>query len=142
MVDKQVALRKLSKLNQYLKELKTFKDITWEEYMNDFQIQRTVERLIQLIVDVATDLNAHAVVDAHNPAPSDSYDSFIQAAKLGLYPLDFARQIAPSTGERNIIVHEYEEIDDGIVYDSIEQTLTMYERYYRHVFRFIESISE
>ena len=79
------------------------------------------------------------MVDAGKPAPGDSFDSFIQAAKIGLFPLDFAREIAPSTGERNIIVHEYEEIDDGIVYDSIGYTLVMYEKYYRYIFKFIET---
>ncbi len=139
MVNKQVALRKLNKLRQYLDELESFKNISLEEYMDDFRIQRTVERLIQLIVDVAVDINTHAVVDAGKPAPGDSFDSFIQAAKIGLFPLDFAREIAPSTGERNIIVHEYEEIDDGIVYDSIGYTLVMYEKYYRYIFKFIET---
>lgn len=138
MVDKQVVQRKLKKLNQYLNELSTFRNISWEEYIKNFQHQRAVERLIQLIVDVATDINAHAVVDAGKPSPRDSFDSFIQAAKLGMFPLDFAKKIAPSTGERNIIVHEYEQIDDGIVYDSINDTLVMYKQYYDYVLSFIE----
>lgn len=138
MVDKQVVQRKLNKLNQYLNELSTFRNISWEKYMKNFQYQRAVERLIQLIVDVATDINVHAVVDAGKPSPRDSFDSFIQAAKLGMLPLDFARKIAPSTGERNIIVHEYEQIDDGIVYDSIADTLVVYKQYYDYVLSFIE----
>lgn len=138
MVDKKVAQRKLRKLRQYLYELSTFKIISWEEYMKNFQHQRAVERLIQLIVDVAADINTHAVVDAGNPSPRDSYDSFIQAAKLGMFPPEFARKIAPSTGERNIIVHEYEQIDDGIVYESIVDTLVMYKQYYEYVLRFVE----
>ncbi|WP_366922099.1 DUF86 domain-containing protein [Metallumcola ferriviriculae] len=115
MVDKKVIQRKLQKMKQYLGELATFADLSFEEYVNNFQNRRTVERLIQLIVDVAIDINAHTVVDAGNPPPQDSYDSFIQGAKLNMFSLDFANKIAPSTGERNIIVHEYEQIDDGVV---------------------------
>jgi len=68
--------------------------------------------LIQLLVDVATDINIHAVVDAGLPPSPDAYTSFLDAAKISLLPADFAKEIAPSAGERNIIVHEYENIND------------------------------
>ncbi|HHY29812.1 MAG TPA: DUF86 domain-containing protein [Syntrophaceticus sp.] len=43
---------------------------------------------------------------------------------------------APSTGERNIIVHEYEEIDDIIVYESISESLNLYWQYLESVFEY------
>jgi len=47
-------------------------------------------------------------------------------AELNIIPTNFALKIAPSTGLRNILVHEYEDINDEIVYHSIGTCLEYY----------------
>ncbi len=141
MVKKEIVYRKLKKLNSYIKELETFKDITFEEYLKDFQNRRTVERLIQLIVDVAVDINSHILVDEGHMPPEDAYDSFIKVGNKGIIPQKFAEEIAPSTGERNIIVHEYEQIDDGIIFSSIKKAITMYKKYISYYMEYLEKMN-
>jgi uncharacterized protein YutE (UPF0331/DUF86 family) len=97
-----------------------------------------VERLIQLIVDVAVDINTHLVVDAGQVAPNDSRSPFLELEKLGVLPSQVVKDIAPSVGERNIIVHQYEDLDDEIVYASISETLRHYREYIRYVFQYVE----
>lgn len=141
MVKKDIVIRKLTRLKGYLQELSTYKSISWEEYIEAFQNQRTVERLIQLVVDIAVDINIHMLVDEGYAPPSDAYNSFLEASsKLGLFPESFAQSIAPSTGERNIIVHEYEQIDDVIIYSSIGETLSFYEDYIKHVSTYLNQL--
>lgn len=143
MVKKETVIRKLTKLKSYLQELSTYKNISWEEYSGAFQNQRTVERLIQLIVDIAVDINTHILVDQSHSPPGDAYNSFLEASsKLNLFPDAFAQSIAPSTGERNIIVHEYELIDDAIIYSSIGETLRSYEEYIKHVYAYLNDLPE
>lgn len=137
MVDPLVVNRKLQKLVDYLLELEKMHGISLEDYLGDFRHRRTVERLIQLIVDVAVDINTHTVVDAGQPPPADAFSSFLEAAKIGLLPRIFAQKIAPSTGERNIIVHDYESIDDEIVFESISEALELYYQYIKHVYEYI-----
>lgn len=138
MADALVIKRKLARLAQYLEELKLLSQITLQEYLNDQRHRRAVERLIQLVVDVAVDTNTHMIVDAGRPAPSDAYTSFIEAGALGALPADLARELAPSTGERNIIVHGYETIDDTIVYESMGQALDLYAKYIAAVVQYVE----
>ncbi len=133
MVDPIVVNRKLQKLTGYLAELQTMEEVTLEDYLNDFRHRRIVERLLQLIIDVAIDINTHAVVDAGKPPPTDAYNSFFEASKIGLFPLAFAQKLAPSTGERNIIVHDYENIDDRIVFESISEARVLYYQYVKYV---------
>ncbi|MGI9862825.1 DUF86 domain-containing protein [Moorella naiadis] len=142
MVNPLVVSRKLQKLKQYLAELETMRDISLEDYLQDFRYQRIVERLLQLIVDVAVDINTHAVVDAGNPPPADAFSSFEEAAKIGLISSSLARRLAPSTGERNVIIHEYEAIDNTIVYGSIDEALKGYRRYLSQVERYLQSHSD
>ncbi|MGI6079074.1 MAG: type VII toxin-antitoxin system HepT family RNase toxin [Fastidiosipilaceae bacterium] len=136
MVDPLLVKRKLQKLAGYLKELETLQDLTIEEYLNDFRHRRIAERLVQLIVDIAVDINTHAVVDADNPPPDDAYSSFIEAARIGIISQELAKKLAPSTGERNVIVHEYEEIDNIVVYESISESLDLYWQYLEAVFEY------
>jgi uncharacterized protein YutE (UPF0331/DUF86 family) len=138
MVNIEIVKRKLKKLNSYLNELAFYENITWEKYLDNFQNKRVIERLLQLIVDTAVDINSHTVVDSGSPPPCDSFNSFFEAAKLGMFSSDFAREIAPSTGLRNIIVHEYEQIDDALVYNSIKETLYMYKEYLKYVLKYCE----
>jgi uncharacterized protein YutE (UPF0331/DUF86 family) len=43
--------------------------------------------------------------------------------------MEFAVRIAPSTGLRNILVHEYQKIDDEIVFNSINNVKKYYLEY-------------
>lgn len=138
MVNPLVVNRKLQKLTGYLAELEMMEGITFEDYLSNFRHRRTVERLIQLIVDVAVDINTHAVVDAGKPPPADAFSSFLEAAKIGMFPRSFAQKLAPSTGERNIIVHDYEDIDDRIVFESISDALELYHQYVKYVSGYIQ----
>lgn len=141
MVNQELIHRKLTKLIQYLDELKAVQDYTLEEYLDNYFIKRTAERLIQLIVEVATDINGHIIVDeGHNP-PHNYYQSFIKLGQLDLIDEDLAQQLAPSTGLRNRLVHEYEEIDDQIVFESIATALELYKQYIKKIKDLVEKTS-
>jgi len=138
MVDRELVRRKLNKLIQYLKELEAAEEYTFADYLDNYFIKRTVERLLQLIVETATDINSHIAVDDGKKAANDYYESFILLSELDVFDRKFAYKIAPSTGLRNRIVHEYEEIDDQIVYNSIDDTLKMYKKYIEFIENYIE----
>ena len=137
MVDKVIIRRKLIKISEYLQELARLEDISYAEYVSDFRYKRSVERLIQLLVDVSVDINSHILVDEGFASPQDAFDSFIRAGQIGVLPSGFAEAIAPATGERNIIVHEYEGIDDALVYGSIKDTLKMFDEYREYCLAFL-----
>lgn len=58
---------------------------------------------------------------------------------LGTYDRGFAEQIARSAGLRNILVHEYNDVDRKIAHGSIESCLRDYHRYIEYVDQFISS---
>ena len=138
MTEQELIHRKLTKLIQYLNELKAIKDYTLEEYLDNYFIKRTTERLLQLIVEVATDINGHIIVEeGHNP-PHNYYQSFIKLGQLNLINEELATKLAPSTGLRNRIVHEYEEINDQIVFESISTALELYKQYIKEIKDLVE----
>jgi hypothetical protein len=53
----EVLQEKLIKMSQYITELKQLSAYTYEEYADDMKIKYSVERLLQLIIDLALDIN-------------------------------------------------------------------------------------
>lgn len=139
MVTRELIHRKLTKLIQYLNELDGIKNYSFNEYLKNYFIKRTTERLLQLIVEVATDINSYLLVEADNPPPKNYYESFILLSRNGILKEDFAEQIAPSTGLRNRLVHEYEAINDEIVYKSIPTALKMYREYIKTIEEYLKN---
>jgi len=137
MIEKRLLKRKLSKLREYLEELQPFVKISLQDYLNDYKNKRTVERDIQLIVECATDINTHILVETKESSPKDYYSSFTELAKLHVLSHNFALSIAETAGLRNRLVHEYEEIKDAIVYRNIKKVLSLYQEYIEHVIKYL-----
>ncbi|MCM8901062.1 DUF86 domain-containing protein [Caldicoprobacter algeriensis] len=96
-----------------------------------------MERLIQLIVDLALDINNILLSYMGKPPASDYFNSFIELAECGVLDSKFAADIAPSSGLRNRLVHEYDKINDKIVYESIDKIIDMYVLYMQAINKFI-----
>lgn len=129
MSDHERICAKLNKVQNYYDELKSLSSISLDEYLGNSIYRRAVERTLQLIVESATDINNMLLKMLGQKGAVDYYNSFINLAEQDIIPMDFALKIAPSTGLRNILVHEYEEIDDKVVYNSINPCLQYYLEY-------------
>ena len=140
MINKRLLKRKLSKLKEYLRELQPFAKISLQDYLDDYKNKRTVERDIQLIVECATDINNHILVETQETPPKDYFTSFTELTKLRILPHKFALSIAETAGLRNRLVHEYEEIKDKIVYINIKKVLSLYQEYMEHIIKYLTKI--
>jgi uncharacterized protein YutE (UPF0331/DUF86 family) len=130
MPDNVIICRKLAVLAGYFKEfIQLTKELSFEQYKNQILTKRAVEREIQLIVECATDVNNMILKNINKGPAKDYFNSFIDLAENHVLEADFALKIAPSTGLRNILVHEYQDIDDETVYRSITNVKLYYSEY-------------
>ena len=81
---------------------------------------------MQLVVDMALDVNNVLLAYYKKPPASDYYNSFVDLAEINVFDIKFALAIARSAGLRNRLVHEYEEINNLVVYGSIDLMVEMY----------------
>lgn len=132
-----VAIDKLIRLHQYIQQLQDLKPETYNTYETDTRTRYAVERVIQLVVDLALDVNNVLLDHCNKPPASDYYNSFIDLSECGVLDIQFALTIAPSTGLRNRLVHEYEKINDKIVYESIDCMINQYSQYMAAITQFI-----
>ncbi len=139
-IEREVIATRIRLILKYLSRLKRFEAVTLDDYLNDFDKQLIAERLLQLMVEAATDINTYLLVRLYQ-APSQTYvESFIEAGRNGIITSELAGQIAQSGGLRNILVHRYKEIDSAIVFAAIGVTLQQYPLYVRQINLYLDSL--
>lgn len=142
MIDVDLMRRKLSRLNMYLEKLKPVSEKSLKEYKKDAYLRYSAERLIQLIVECASDINNHVVVERKKRPPEDYVNSFVKAAEEGLISQGLADRIKHSGGMRNILVHEYMEVDDEKVYAAMPVAIKDYKKYIKEAESFLEKLEK
>ncbi len=140
MPSQELVTEKLIKMKEYLDQLQRFTPSSYQDYVKDLISKYAVERLLQLIVDLALDINNIILSALKKPPAADYFSSFIDLTECRALDETFAYQIAPSTGLRNRLIHEYEEVNDAIVFKSIRQTIELYTLYIKEINRFVNQL--
>jgi uncharacterized protein YutE (UPF0331/DUF86 family) len=138
MVREELVRRLLTHLRGYLDELGVHREVSLDDYRAAAGPRRSIERLLQLIVEAAVDINVHVVTEEEGSPPPDYRSSFFAAARYGLIPSDLAERLAPSAGLRNALTHDYADIDDAIVHGSIIDALDDFGAYASIVTRWLD----
>lgn len=125
-VDAAVIRRKLAHIAEALRALGPLANLSLDEYRQRLYERKAAERLLQEVVEAALDVSAHLVAELGADIPDDYYGGLVALGKLTVIPEPLARELAPSAGLRNRLVHEYEAIDDAKVLAAIATTLRIY----------------
>jgi len=137
VVDKDLILRKLADLDQYLSQVSEYKDITAEQYRQEWKSQRIVERTLQLAIEVCLDIANHLIADRRLRVPATYAEAFVFLAEAGLLdPVERDAMIRMS-GFRNLIVHEYARIDPAMVVRILREHLVDFTRFKTAVLRWV-----
>lgn len=138
MIDKNLVKRKVALIQTDLSNLAKYERWTIDQIAADYVVHKAVERMIEVIINEAIDINQHIIVQTpQRDLPFDFKKSFLLLADLGVYPADFAQKISQSVGLRNILVHQYRQLDEEKFYDSIKQCLTDYSSYCTYVLTYL-----
>lgn len=132
----ELVARKLEKLRGYLQELEELSGISLEEYERNAPAKRAIERLLQIIIETACDINGHFVAKLAQKAPTTRRASFHDMAVLGVLEPETAEQLARSVGLRNRLVHDYNMLDNRLVHAAIQEALEQYTAYGRIIHRY------
>ena len=141
MINKNFVQRKITLIQTDLERMVPLSKDSFEEIHSDFVRQAAVERLLERIINRAIDINQHIIAehDAERTQPPLDYrETFLRLAEFGMYSTAFAEQIGKSIGTRNILAHEYDKIDDALVYQSMGDCLKDYAKYCGDILKFLE----
>ncbi|MBI5627629.1 MAG: DUF86 domain-containing protein [Candidatus Rokubacteria bacterium] len=115
MVDRDLILRKLADLDQYLAQVSEYRGITVDEYRRDWKVQRIVERTLQMAIEVCVDVATHVIADRGLRVPATYAEAFDVLGEGGLLDPGLRAEMVRMAGFRNVLVHEYTRVDPEIV---------------------------
>ena len=136
MVDRYVVQARIAKIREYVALLRRIRGMADERrFVNDPLIYGNAERYLQLAIQAVLDISNHIVADMNVNLPADSKELFIMLARRKVLPARLAKKLVSMAGFRNLLVHEYLEIDRRRVYAVLHKDLGDFER-------FIEAVSK
>jgi len=120
---REVIRRRLQKLDEYLGILYGLQAYTLEAFVGDPERYGSAERFLQLAIETLTDMGNHVVAEL-NLGRVDSYRDIPQILARHGHIDDAARdRWIEMIGFRNILVHDYLDVDREIVYHALQEDL-------------------
>jgi uncharacterized protein YutE (UPF0331/DUF86 family) len=114
---------KISSARKYLTILQRYKNFTKEKIRGNTDIRGAVERYLYLETQAAIDL-AEAVIahkDFRKPATMGEAFSILNEEKI--IPNKLTDKLIRMVGFRNVLAHDYEDVDYDIVYTVLQKGL-------------------
>ena len=124
MVDREIFSRRLEALHVYLRRLRAFREAEQPEFVREPALHDLAERYLHLAVEACLDLANHWIAEKALPTPDANRDTFTVLENAGELDPKLADRLRGWAGFRNILVHEYLEIDHAIAYRAIRDELS------------------
>ena len=138
MVDRFVVMARISKIREYVALLRRIRGLADERhFVSDPLIYGNAERYLQLAIPALLDISHHIVADRNLPLPADSKSLFDLLARQKMVSRKLSVKLTAMAGFRNVLVHEYLEIDRRRVYRALTTELRDFESFVRAVTRLL-----
>lgn len=132
--------RRLELLNKYLETLQGFQSVSLNEFLDNFDNQLIVERLLYLILDISLGINRHILLNAYQFFPQTHELCFLELGNKGIISKDLASNITDWIKIRDILEYDHENIKLKVVYACISKALQQYPLYIRQVTEYLNSL--
>jgi uncharacterized protein YutE (UPF0331/DUF86 family) len=110
---------RLGRLDELLASLEVVHERGRGAYDGDPDVADATRYRLQLAVQVCIDLAAHLVARSGRRIPDRYKDLFTDLVADGLEP-KLASRLSEAAGFRNVIVHDYLDVDDEVVWGSLD----------------------
>lgn len=128
---------KLERLERYVGYLKGYQKHSAEDLRKDHTLRGAVLHYLQLSIECCMDIGEMLISGLGLRKPEDGREVFDILAENGVLQREFASRFSPAAGLRNIIVHQYTDIDMDRIRDHIQDHLADFDVYAKSVARFL-----
>lgn len=125
MTSPNVIENKISAVKKYLDILKRYKKYSREEIEHDVDVRGAVERYLYLVAQATIDLAEAVVAYKQFRKPTSMSEAFSILNEQEVISLELAENLIKMTGFRNVMAHDYENINYDIVYDVLHNKLNL-----------------
>jgi uncharacterized protein YutE (UPF0331/DUF86 family) len=123
-----VVHRKFALLDKYLIQLQNqLKDVNIETFKSDWALQRMTERVLQVMVEVVVDVTERIIANKGAGPAATAAEAIEKLVELQV--IKSAMPYKNMVKFRNLIVHQYEEIDPALIFNIAKNELDAFRRF-------------
>ena len=121
-MDKVLLQKKLEMLVRCIERIKSQNVSSLEELESNLDKQEIIILNLQRAVQICIDIGNHILLD-YSVTPTTMADTFKSMAEKGIISDSNAANLAKAVAFRNIAVHQYDTLDNKIIFDIINNHL-------------------
>ncbi|HBY57714.1 MAG TPA: hypothetical protein DEG96_07655 [Candidatus Atribacteria bacterium] len=142
-ITRQKIFEKLQLLDGYLSNLKQLKKEikSPEEFLEDFHLYGLAERYLQLSCQVVLDTLNLMIIEEACEKPEDNQEAVSILFRRKVISENLASGLEGMAGFRNILVHEYGEIDRKRVYQYLLEKLELFKDFKKEILNWLKNRS-
>ncbi len=137
-MDRELIERKLEDMERYIEELKPARSKSLKEIQASLLTSWGIEHGLQLAIQALIDTGACMLASLGEHRIEEYSDVIKKLGERNVIPKDFSQQILGMANFRNLLVHEYAEVDLEKVYDFLKNRLGDFETFARHIRRYLD----
>ncbi len=123
MTNPDIIRKRLAKLEHYLAILDKMRRYSYEEFSSEPEKYASAERFLHLCIEAINDIGNHVAANEQLGEVNWQSDIPRLLTRAGYLTPELAEKWIRMIGFRNVLVHDYLEIDHKIVYNVITNEL-------------------
>ncbi|MCX7841156.1 MAG: DUF86 domain-containing protein [Anaerolineae bacterium] len=138
VIDRHKILRMFQQQREYLKHLRALAQMDVEKFVADAMSTAAAKYYCLVAIEICIDVGNHIIAGKQFRAPTDYADVFRILGENQVIPKEFARTLGKMAGFRNLLVHNYLEVDDRLVHENLRTRLSDFEQFQNYILQFLE----
>ncbi len=114
---------KIVEIEKCLEELSEILPESFDKYKRNLEKRLACERGFEKVIEAVLDLGFIFIKEKELKMPKDDEDLFDILLQERVISEELALKLKDAKGMRNFIIHQYEKIDDELVFEAITEQL-------------------
>jgi uncharacterized protein YutE (UPF0331/DUF86 family) len=142
MIDIDAMRYRLDLILDYLRELQPLATLSLDEFLADTYKKRGAERLLEITIQAALDVNNHLLKEHFRVAKKTNSDGFLEMGQFGALTPALAQEINKSGNFRNRLAHRYDQVDPELVFQFIPKAISQFSEYIEQISNFLNALED
>jgi uncharacterized protein YutE (UPF0331/DUF86 family) len=137
-IDKESIQERLKKLSEVIRLLEQYKETNRADFLVDFTINSATQFNLILGIEIIVDIGAHFLSEVYQVRAGEYREVLLALGEKGITPHQFANEHADMARFRNLIIHQYSDVDMRQVYDNLQKAPDTFRAFAQYFVDFLE----
>ncbi|MCI2430524.1 DUF86 domain-containing protein [Candidatus Acetothermia bacterium] len=139
MIDGEIVTVRIAKIREYARLLAKLLRTPKDQFVQEPAYYLQAERLLEVMIQAMLDIGNHLIAGLLLKKPEGYRQVFEILVQNGILSAEFLPKAQALAGLRNLLIHEYFEIDRARLYEEAKQGLPDFERFCEAIVRFLQN---